>query len=286
MTSTSAAHPHQAGAAAGGNNPAGRSWSLPHKAVSSTISRLQSGYQRDAPWAVAAVAQLRREAGRDAHASPTAWGLDHLETLAELREQRRTAEPEGHSGASAAPAFFKSSAHIEERERERREDTAVHIAVTLWALHQQSLRDEPMHRAQWSLGRAVRRLAHGRTGARDDGTSAEGAASERVEEASETVRRRFVRIGTASDTDVLATRLREMVLLLRSARIPLDYALLADQLVSWQDENGRDQVRRTWGRDFHRRRGLRGPARTDGGYDEAAADTVSAEDFEAADIDS
>ncbi|MBH5337625.1 type I-E CRISPR-associated protein Cse2/CasB [Streptomyces pactum] len=244
---------------------------------------MQAGYRQDAPWAVAAVARLRREAGRDAYASPTAWGLDHLETLNELREARRTAEPEGRDGGIAAPSYFSSAARATQEERERREDTAVHIAVTLWALHQQSLRDEPMHLVGWPLGRAVRRLAHGRTGVRDSEASVDGAgadpAEERVEDAGETVRRRFVRVGTASDTDVFATRLRELVLLLRSARIPLDYALLADQLLLWQDENRRDDVRRAWGRDFHRRHGRPDPAHVDGEGDEAATDSVPADDL-------
>ncbi|GGS32133.1 type I-E CRISPR-associated protein Cse2/CasB [Streptomyces griseoviridis] len=264
--------------------------SLPRQAVARTIGRLQSGYQRNVPWAVASVARLRREAGRDAHVSPTAWGLDHLETLAELREERRTADG-GKDGVS--PAYFSSLAYRSRQEQERREDTAVHVAVTLWALHQQSLRDEPMHLTGWSLGRSVRRLAHGQTGIRDSGsatgdggTADEIRAEERVENASETVRRRFVRIGAASDTDVLATRLREMVLLLRSARIPLDYTLLADQLLLWQDENRRDDVRRAWGQDFHRRYGSSRRARTDGVGGALDPDIVPVEDFEAADADS
>ncbi|AOT61734.1 type I-E CRISPR-associated protein Cse2/CasB [Streptomyces rubrolavendulae] len=288
MTSTSAARPGPAAADEALSRPAA---SLPHRAVSRTIGRLQSAYQRDVPGAVAAVARLRREAGRDGYASPTAWGLDHLETLAELREEQRTTESEEPGGTGPAPSYFVSSAHMRYREQEQREDTAVHIAVTLWALHQQSLREEPMHRAQWSLGRSVRRLAHGRTGARDHEESYGGLsaapAAERVEEASETVRQRFVRIGGASDTEVLATRLREMVLLLRSARIPLDYALLADQLLLWQDENRRDEVRRAWGRDFHRRHGLRGTAHAHHGLDESGAGAVPAEtDLEAVDLDS
>lgn len=288
MTPTPPAFPGRA--RAGGSPLRDRPLSLPQQAVSHTIGRLQAGYRQDVPWAVAAVARLRREAGRDAHTSPTAWGLDHLETLSELREERRVSEQEERDGGNAVPAYFSSAAHIRQEERERREDMAVHIAVTLWALHQQSLRDEPMHLSGWSLGRAVRRLAHGRTGVRDSGAAVDGTGPdpvvERVEDASETVRRRFVRIGTASDTDVLATRLREMVLLLRSARIPLDYAFLADQLLLWQEENRRDDVRRAWGRDFHRRHAHPGPARTDGGSDEVGTDAVPTEDLDATDADS
>ncbi|GHH85812.1 hypothetical protein GCM10018793_55200 [Streptomyces sulfonofaciens] len=234
---------------------------LPGRAVSQVVRRLQSGYQQDAPWAVGAVARLRREAGREAHVNPTAWGLDHLETLAELREQHKEAERQSHGGGTADSANLTSRDWMRREVRERREETAVHLAVTLWALHQQSLRDEAMHRSGWTLGRAVRRLAQGGTGTRDAPEPSEDAGPDGsgrrevgpVEEASEPIRRRFVRVGSASDTEVLATRLRELVLLLRSSRIPLDYARLADQMLRWQDENRRDGVRREWGRDFHRR---------------------------------
>ncbi|WP_367124681.1 type I-E CRISPR-associated protein Cse2/CasB [Streptomyces phytohabitans] len=234
--------------------PDGRLRPLPGLTVSRVVGKLQSGYRQDAPWAVASVARLRREAGREAHVSPTAWGLDHLELLAELRDERRHAIREARRAQSVDPAYLSSRGYVDREREELREDNAVHVTVTLWALHQQSLRDEAMHLSGWGLGRAVRRLAHG------------GAESEPVEEVSEPVRRRFVRVGSASDTEVLAGRLRELVLLLRTARIPLDYARLADQLMWWQDENQRDTVRRAWGRDFHRR--YRSAERTSGGAGE------------------
>lgn len=236
---------------------------LPGQAVAQVVPRLQTAYQQDAPWAVSAVARLRREVGRAVHESPPSWGLEHLEALAELQEQRRAAERESRGAGTADRADLTAVGWKARERRERREESAVHLAVTLWALHQQSLRDEAMHRPGWTLGRAVRRLAHERAGARgvtaavpaeDNGAKAapQGRGGPPVEEASETVRRRFVRAGSASDIEMLSTRLRELVVLFRSSRIPLDYALLADQLLRWQDENQRDIVRRTWGRDFHR----------------------------------
>ncbi|SCE38320.1 CRISPR system Cascade subunit CasB [Streptomyces sp. DfronAA-171] len=49
---------------------------------------------------------------------------------------------------------------------------------------------------------------------------------------------------------VLATRLRELVLLLRREEIPLDYGLLADQLHRWTLPGGAQGVRRSWGRSY------------------------------------
>ncbi|MDT0433315.1 MULTISPECIES: type I-E CRISPR-associated protein Cse2/CasB [Streptomyces] len=274
--------------------------SLPRRSVLRTIGKLQTEYRSEQSWAVGAVAQLRREAGRDAHTSPSAWGLIHLEDLTHLREQEQASAADETPGR-AEPRYFTSAGYAAQEQLELREDTAVHLAVTLWALHQQSIRDASMHMPAWPLGRAVRRLAHQKTGTHDtpataspppagqnsdrtDGTSPVG----KVEEASDSVRRRFVRIGVSSDTDVLGSRLREMTLLLRAARIPLDYGLLADQLLRWQDHNQQDDVRRSWGREYHRRY----PSSPEGADKEAAApgsgeqaESHCAEDLESADAD-
>lgn len=236
------------------------SFSVSRQATLQTVGRLQAGYRRDVPAAVGAVARLRREAGRLPFAEPTSWGLDDAEELMKVRQKRLREDQERLEGKATDATYF-SSAEIRRREKsEQREEIAVHLAVTLWALHQQSLRDEPMHLRGWPLGRAVRRLAHGGTGTRDnprgpegtsDGDSSSKSAESPVEEASETIRKRFVRIGASSDVDVLARRLREMVLLLRGARIPLDYGLLAEQLFQWQNENRRAETCRAWGRAFH-----------------------------------
>ena len=230
--------------------------SLVRMAALRTVHRLQGGYRKDNPAAVAAVARLRREAGREPHASPTSWGLDHLEALTALREEQR-------QESSDTARFLSSEARRRHEQREEREDRAVHLAVTLWALHQQSLRDEPMHVPGWSLGRSVRRLAQEGTETPDAPTHRTGNESatdearengkpRAVEDVNATVRKRVVRIGTSAEFDTLGRRLREMVLLLRNARIPLDYGLLADQLNRWQYEAGQADVRRSWGRDFHR----------------------------------
>jgi CRISPR system Cascade subunit CasB len=124
-----------------------------------------------------------------------------------------------------------------------------------------------MYVSGWSLGRAVRRLALGRTGVPTteerlaDRKRAEEARTNRTagrtdagqaENLDEPVRKRFVRVGGTDEFASLAVRLRDLVSLLRTARIPLDYPRLADQLCQWQDDVLRANVRRTWGREFHR----------------------------------
>ncbi|WP_234008819.1 type I-E CRISPR-associated protein Cse2/CasB [Streptomyces sp. Mg1] len=101
------------------------------------------------------------------------------------------------------------------------------------ALHQQSNRTKRMHVADGaSLGTAVRRLMSG-------------------SDSDEPIRKRLLRAGTATSFDVLGQRLRELVVLLRTAEIPLDYGLLAEQLDRWQKPGGPSLVRQAWGRSFH-----------------------------------
>jgi CRISPR system Cascade subunit CasB len=113
-------------------------------------------------------------------------------------------------------------------------EIAAHISMTLYALHQQS-QHQPMHRRGWGLGRAVRQL---------NGPDVDGPPS--------AVRRRFNALGTADSLDELVHHGRGMVQLLRTKAIPLDYALLADQLVRRQTPDGPAKVRLVWGRDFYR----------------------------------
>lgn len=123
---------------------------------------------------------------------------------------------------------------------EERAERAVHVALTLFALHQQSRREKAMHwegvwisgkRRERDLGWAVRELMpHGKV--------------------DETLRHRLVHAGKATSIDSLAERLRAIVQLLRRDAIPLDYGLLAQQLLTAQRPGGMSEVRRSWGRGF------------------------------------
>ncbi|MFJ3339325.1 type I-E CRISPR-associated protein Cse2/CasB [Streptomyces sp. NPDC086766] len=178
------------------------------------IAALQRGYLADQSQAVAALARLRRGAGRQAGQLPDLWTLIDTGPLHET--------PDG-----ARP--------LSESELIRAED-ALHVALTLYALHQQSRRtgmhqpDRRDHRR--GLGAAVRRMM-------------------KPGEIDEPVHKRLVRAGTAPDLATLAQRLRDLVVLLRREDIELDYGLLAGQLYTFQWPGGADTVRREWGRSFH-----------------------------------
>ncbi|MER5382345.1 type I-E CRISPR-associated protein Cse2/CasB [Streptomyces sp. NPDC002688] len=178
------------------------------------ITQLQNDHLADRPHAVAALARLRRGAGKEFAQVPDLWGLLDTGPLH---------EPPADGGRP-----------LNEKELSRAED-AVHVAATLWALHQQS-RPRGMHQPDRrekprGLGAAVRRLMP-------------------PGDIAEPVLKRFVRAGNAPDLATLAQRLRDIVVLLRGDDIELDYGLLAEQLCHWQEPGGRDAARRAWGRSF------------------------------------
>ncbi|MGY4280750.1 type I-E CRISPR-associated protein Cse2/CasB [Streptomyces sp. M18.1] len=184
------------------------------------IAPWQEGYLKDRSNAVAALARLRRGAGREAGETPDLWSLIDTDPL--------------HTPVAGRGP-------LSEQELVRAEN-ALHAALTLWAFHQQS-RGASMHRRHTrerpgGLGAAVRRLMPA------DGID-------------EPVRKRLVRAGTAADLAALTQRLRDIVTLLRRKEIPLDYALLAGQLYVWQWPDGPAAVRRQWGRSFHEQRRTR-----------------------------
>jgi CRISPR system Cascade subunit CasB len=115
------------------------------------------------------------------------------------------------------------------------QEWAVHIAVTLFALHQQG-KGNPSHVAGVGLGQAVARLDR-LIGGPEEGVSP--------------VRRRFNAIVTSQDITELRHHLRGLVSQLRGADIPLDYGMLADDLLAFQDPNRADDVRRRWARQFY-----------------------------------
>lgn len=202
-TSTSTSTPNQA---ADRRRPA---WELVGEVAGEYVAELQRGYRADHSNAVARLAQLRRGAGKLPEDVPELWGVTGAE---QLYLQQPLTETEA-----------------------ARAENALFLAVTLYALHQQSRSQQDMHRTGVDLGAAVRQLMYETAGDRID----------------EPIRRRFVRVGNATTLDTLAYRLREIVTLLRRESIPLDYARLARHLYEVQLPGGLARVRQQWGRGFH-----------------------------------
>ncbi|MFK3984480.1 type I-E CRISPR-associated protein Cse2/CasB [Micromonospora sp. NPDC050397] len=174
--------------------------------VAATVDVLQGHYRRKQPAAVATMAQLRAAVGR-------LPGSEYQ--ILQLTQVPDRYQPD---------RYGDDATEVEQ---------AKHTALTLYALHQQSIQDAPMHIDGPGLGASISLL-----------TKASGSA--------EAVRRRFAAIGTASTYTEVTHHLRTFVRLLRDHRIALDYGLLADDLVAVQRPGGRARVRAQWGRDFYR----------------------------------
>jgi CRISPR system Cascade subunit CasB len=184
--------------------------------VSTRIGKLQHGVVRNQPDSVAALARLRRAVGK-----PPGSMLEILQyTLAP-----EFAGPDADDNPTPA-------------------ETAAHLSMTLYAVHQQAVTDR-MHRSgrQFGLGRSARRLI----------------TDQAFPERPHPVVRRFQALGTSSSLDELTHHARGLVQQLRAQRIPLDYGLLAQQLLRWQRPGGPEHVRLLWGRDFFVRPALNNP---------------------------
>ncbi|MFF3853729.1 type I-E CRISPR-associated protein Cse2/CasB [Micromonospora sp. NPDC002575] len=202
----------------GGDEPPGashRAWGR-HRSglgdhVARTVGTLQARVLATVPQpeAVSALARLRRGIGR-------APGFDFtLERYLQVPDELLGRRPADDSDAADT-------------------EYAVHDAVTLYALHQQSRR-ERMHLDGRGLGQALADLVRKTAGP-------------------EGVRRRFAALGTASSYHESIYHLRSLVTMLREHQIPLDYGLLADDLRTLRLPDGPAKVQAIWGREFFRSR--------------------------------
>lgn len=118
-----------------------------------------------------------------------------------------------------------------------KEEWAIYTALTLFALHQQGhdLPQKPMHQPGAKFGAAIAQLVE----SPDD---------------EERILRRFNMIATSGSVEELSNHLRGAVQLLRSKDIPLDYAQLAEDLLSYQYIRMQNHVRLKWGQDFYHER--------------------------------
>lgn len=197
--------------------------------VAGVIAELQWRYLDGRPDAVAALAHLRSAIGAEPGSAQLPEACWLPEELLEIEFKNRD---------EASPS-----------------ERVLHTTVTLWAVHQQSRRDQRMHEGGTSFVAAVQRLA----------------PAQRLAEANpneDPVYKRFTAMGTALTYRELTHHARGLVTQLRGARIGFDYGLLADDLRMFLDRpdpktglTGPDRVRSLWGREYWRARS-RGPGAT------------------------
>ena len=155
----------------------------------------------------AELARLRRGVGHQPGDLPELWGV----LLQDMPE-----DFQGKNGPS-------------------REEWAVYLALTLYAVHQQSQPD-PMNSTTYSLGQAVRQWAE-RSAPGQDWTES-------------SILRRFNALATADTLPEIAQHLRGIVQLLRAAKggaIPLEYPQLAVDLYDLQFVEKAPRVHLRWG---------------------------------------
>ena len=167
-----------------------------------TWEGLQSRYLRNESRARGELAALRKGVSRSPGELPEIWELTEV-------------PPPEHAGD--APTG---------------EEIAVHTAMTLYAVHQQS-RTEPMFAPGRGLGRAARSLI----GPPD--------------EENPSARARFNALVTSTTVTELRHHLRGLISLLRARNIALDHAMLADDILHFQQPGGAKKVRLAWARQYY-----------------------------------
>ena len=211
MTTSDTSAPAQAGGAPPGKPRRTRRPSLDKNAGrlvdrriggTKTWEGLQSRYLDNESRARGELAALRRGASRSPGELPEIWELTRVEVP---------------DGAGDAPTW---------------EEIAVHTAMTLYAVHQQS-RTEPMFSPGVGLGSAARRLI----GPPD--------------EENPSARARFNALVTSTTVAELRHHLRGFVSLLRARGIALDHAMLADDVLRFQQPGGAKKVRLAWARQYY-----------------------------------
>jgi CRISPR system Cascade subunit CasB len=118
-----------------------------------------------------------------------------------------------------------------------REEWAVYLSLTMFAIHQQG-KSENVHSEGIGIGSAAAMLLEKDT-----------------DEERERVLRRFGPVVTAKDMPELAHHLRCLIQLMSSKNIKLDYAMLADDIYTFQFYDRRKNVQLKWGREFYYKKG-------------------------------
>ena len=183
--------------------------------VAGRIHGIQEDYLSPTRRSVGArkLAALRHAATKEPGSTPDTWGIEFESMPAQL------------AGRFDWPSVG---------------EYAVHGALTLYAIHQQSQSAE-MCVLGWehNLGAAIRQMIDG------DPTRYESLQSGELP-------RRFAALVTAESFSEVMHYARQLVQQLRTASIPLDYGLLAQQLYDLQNPYRADTVRLSWGRAFAR----------------------------------
>jgi len=156
-------------------------------------------------WQTASLAKLRRGAGKPPGANPEVWEITLAELPGELASYR--GEPS-------------------------RAEWAIHLAMTLYAVHQQGV-SESVSKPGVSFGQAVSSLV----------------APDKKNESG--VKSRFDAVLTARGIGEFAHHARSLIQLMRANNVHMDYPQFAKDVYSYQFIDSQDKVCLRWGEDFY-----------------------------------
>lgn len=188
-------------------NTTGPPWIELDRWVGAQAARLGKLYADDDPGTVRTLAILRRAAGETPGFDSEVW-------------ECMTTFPDALRGRGDDLSYAERAAIV---------------ALTTFAVHQQSDRHNRMHRPRTTFGQALNRLAW-----QEQGESA-------------SVARRFRQLISAQQFSTAVRHLRGLVTQLRGNDIAFDYGGLARDLYRLQIPGQGDAVRLRWSRDFYRR---------------------------------
>jgi len=172
--------------------------------VYSFVDYKLQGIYRSGSSQAASLAKLRRGVGKQPGASSDVWEI----TLAEM--------PESLFGYRGEPSYA---------------EWAIHLALTLFAIHQQG-KSEAVNAPGISFGQAVSRLIE------PDRKNESGIKS------------RFDAVMTAKSIDRFAHYTRALVQLMRAKDVKMDYPLFAKDIFDYQFNA--DRVRLRWAEAYYR----------------------------------
>ena len=179
------------------------------KAIGNCVIQKINYLEREMTYSKATLAQLRRGLGKTPGSIPDIWGIT-IEGI-----------PDGFISLGSKPS---------------KGEWAVHIALTLFAMHQQGVEKKMnSNEREDSLGGALRKLI-------------------KSEDDEIRIKRRFDALATSGSIEELSNHLRGLVQLLKGDGIPLNYGKLAEEIFLYQMPTVEDSIRLKWGRDFYKYR--------------------------------
>lgn len=187
----------------------------------------EDGYLDDNPASVRAIAMLARSAEHEVGKDPEIFQW----TIPDIDETDIYPHGVGNDGGPTA------------------QEEAAHTAMTLFAIHQQSKREQAMHTDERiSLGRAVGELAF---------RNSEEARNEYPYHNEKGIRAMFDSLQTASSWKETRRHARRLIRLLKREDLPLNYGLLASDLLALRGTRQQaNSVRLQWGRDYQNGYGI------------------------------